>query len=78
MTAKHFATAHSADFQVACDTAFQEYAYAVPMTTDPAVASAIAQRIAGAREFIAILLTLADPMPVPPARAPIGQLDSTA
>lgn len=78
LTSTHYAIAHSAEFQAACDAAFQQYAYAAPMTTDAAVASSSAQRLIGAREFIGFLLTLADPLEKAPERTPVGQLNHNA
>jgi hypothetical protein len=78
LAAAHAAIAGSTAFQSACDIALQQYMYTAPVTTNPEESAAIAQRIIGAREYIGVLLNLADPVPELPPRAQVGRLDPDA
>ncbi len=74
----HAATVNGMSFERAADMAMLQFSLNLPVAGDAAVASATHFRMQGAQRFLLELMTIGDPLPLPPEKPDTGLNSATA
>ena len=74
----HAATVNGMSFERAADMAMLQFSLNLPVAADAAGAAANHYRLQGAQKFLYELMTIGDPLPLPPEKPDTGLNYSTA